>query len=119
MIQCSTCKQGFLSRQRLYRMSTPVVVIGYILLVPSILGIALTVIVHGVLILMSLFGSAGGAAAQSPDVAAAGGVLTPFFLLGAAFFIVMFFVAGLIGWLLVMRKNVLKCGYCGISLDAS
>ena len=119
MIRCSTCKQGFLSRQRLYRMSTPVVVIGYILLVPSILGIALTVVVHGVLVLMSLFGSAGGAAVQDPNAAAAGGVLTPFFLLSAACYVVVFFVAGLIGWILVMQKTVLKCGHCGLSLDAS
>jgi hypothetical protein len=118
-IQCSTCKQGILTRQRLYRLSTPVVVIGYILLVPSILGIALTVIVHGFLILMSLGSSAAGVADQDPKIAASNSVLTAISVLSAAFFVVMFFVAGLIGWLLVMRRTVLKCGHCGIALDAS
>ena len=36
---CSTCHIGHLIKCKQYRMSTPVVIIGYILLVPSILGI--------------------------------------------------------------------------------
>lgn len=30
-----------------------------------------------------------------------------------------FFIFGLLGWLLVMKKRVLKCDYCGAVVNAS
>lgn len=38
-VPCQICGQGIMTRKRVFRMSTPVVVIGFVLLVPSILGI--------------------------------------------------------------------------------
>lgn len=46
-IKCKTCEGGSLIRRKKYRMSGAVVVIGYILLIPSILGILLSVLMFG------------------------------------------------------------------------
>ena len=43
-------------------------------------------------------------------------------VLGNAFFIgwgVAFFVSGLLGWLLLMKKRVLQCDVCGAVVNAS
>lgn len=43
-------------------------------------------------------------------------------VLGGGFSLAMgigFFVSGLLGWLLVMKKRVLKCDYCGAVVNAS
>lgn len=50
---CQACGSYPLYRRRVYRMSGPVVVIGYILLIPSILGILL----NGLLLLSPVLGS--------------------------------------------------------------
>src|SRR5438105_697528 len=42
-IKCKTCDTGTLTRRAVYRMSSVVVFIGYIVLVPSILGMILGV----------------------------------------------------------------------------
>jgi len=84
---CPICSQPALVRRQKYRMSFPVVLIGYILLLPTILGILL-----GVLILMTgwTFGGFIG------------------FL-----FIITSFVSGLLGSMLIMKKSVLQCSRCG------
>ena len=51
---CPTCRQGILTKRTTYRMSMPVVVIGYLLLVPSIFGIF-----FGVLGILATGGAAG------------------------------------------------------------
>lgn len=42
---CGVCKAGFLVRKSTYRMSSMVVLIGYILLVPSLIGIAISLLI--------------------------------------------------------------------------
>jgi hypothetical protein len=39
-VRCKTCDQGVLTLQKVHRMSGPAVTIGYLLLIPSLLGIA-------------------------------------------------------------------------------
>lgn len=70
---CSTCRSGFLRRDRLYRMTPPVVIIGYILLVPSVLGILLCIAVFIVPAIVG-FVSSGAAAASGNNQAPAVGV---------------------------------------------
>ncbi len=41
-VPCKICDRGVLTRKKIFRMSAPVVVIGFILLIPSILGILLS-----------------------------------------------------------------------------
>jgi GYF domain 2 len=58
-LNCQTCGQGELVRRKTFRMSMPVVVIGYLLLIPSILGI----LFGGVILFTTL--AAGGSTVQS------------------------------------------------------
>ena len=60
-LTCQTCGEGVLIKRKTYRMSVPVVVIGYILLIPCVLGMLL----GGMLLLGS--GSAGTAASAAAD----------------------------------------------------
>ena len=87
-------------------MSGAVVAIGYIFLVPSILGI-----------LFSFFMliSAGLTGSSTSDGHAAATVVGTV----AIFFGVLSFVGGLLGWLLVMKKQVLQCTHCGAVIAAS
>ena len=156
--------QGQLVRRKRFRMSAPVVAIGFILLIPSILGIIFFV---GVGFL------SGGAATQvsatnkqqardeltqasvpedeietilnsqpltqdqiqalTPDQKRAtddAAIKLSAGQVGAGFagtlvggtslcMAVSFFVSGLLGWLLVMRKRVLQCQHCGAVVAAS
>lgn len=96
-IRCKVCEQGVLTSKRVFRMSTPVVVIGYIFLIPSFLGIALALIF------------------VSSSATSRSGLTGAFAIL----FGIGCFVGGLFGWLLVMKKRVLRCSVCGATLDAS
>ncbi|MDD3814397.1 MAG: hypothetical protein PHZ02_07100 [Desulfocapsaceae bacterium] len=72
--------------------------IGFIIVIPSILGM----VVSGITFLeISFKGSAGGAMAI--------GMIIFFFCLSA--------VSGLLGWILLMKKKVFKCSRCGYILD--
>lgn len=60
-LSCQTCGQGVLVKRKRYRMSVPVVLIGYILLVPCVLGM-----LFGVLMLFAS-GSAGSAVSTAAE----------------------------------------------------
>lgn len=151
-------------RRKTYRMSIPVVIIGYIFLVPSVLGM-----LFGILMLVSSFGAGASAASEvdksvraelvansipapviekimankpidhamlvqftpqqqeaiksSSTQQAAGkvgaGVGTAAAMGFSVILIVMFFVGGLVGWLLVMKKKILQCDHCSAVVAAS
>ncbi len=82
-------------------MSSPVVAIGYIILVPSVLFIIVCV--------MSIFRVSKFI--ESDSSAMVSGILV-FFALAA-------FVGGLLGWLLIMKKKVLICTHCSAVVPAS
>ena len=63
VLSCQTCGQGALVKRKKYRMSVPVVLIGYILLIPCVLGM-----LFGVLMLFAT-GSAGTAVSAAADKA--------------------------------------------------
>jgi len=84
-------------------MSGPVVAIGFILLIPPVLG----------MIFCGLMFLGVTATSKTPDNATilAGGLSLGF---GIACF-----VSGLLGWLLIMKKRVLQCAVCGAVIGAS
>ena len=100
---CRVCQQpGSLEIRKIHRFSTPVVVIGWLILIPTFLGMSCGTI--------GLVG-AGGMAAQSaqsggPTVGAYAGGLSLFVLISS-------FMGGLLGYLLIMKKKVITCGRCG------
>lgn len=109
---CKICDCGTLTHRKIHRLSGPAVVIGYILLIPPILGIAACVI----LLIVILFAGAAGVAHGSvfESLSAAGLGVIALVVIG-----VFCFVSGLVGWLLVMKKNVLQCDICGAVVNAS
>src|SRR5437762_325492 len=58
---CRTCGQGTLVKRKIFRMSGPVVVIGFILLIPSVLGM-----LFGILMLFAT-GAAGTQTSASTE----------------------------------------------------
>lgn len=94
-------------KKKVYRMSGPVVAIGFIFLIPSIIGIIFSAVMFfGVI--------AGGNAADSFSQTAVGIGAGMAVLFGIASS-----VGGLVGWLLVMKKSVLQCSFCGAVVNAS
>ncbi len=161
---CRTCGQGALITRKTFRMSGPVVVIGFILLIPSVLGMLIGILmlfltgaastqtsmsserdIRARLVAQDIPESIIGEVFASKPVGNAelmslnsqqqsaihdaqlsvsaqkvgGGVAT--FIAGGfcMFIIVASFVAGLLGWLLIMRKRILQCARCGAVVPAS
>ena len=101
-VLCKVCDKGNLLARKKYRMSGPVVAIGYLLLVPSVFGIIISLII---------IGNSSTAGTHSHMSA---------FLAGfALLFGIGSFIGGLLGWLLVMKKNILQCHQCGAVVNAS
>ncbi|MEI6806855.1 MAG: LysM peptidoglycan-binding domain-containing protein [Myxococcaceae bacterium] len=106
-VTCRTCGQGKLQRIEKHRLSEPVVIIGYILLIPCFAGM----LFGSFTLIVSLFiGASGGAA----------GIVGGVFGAGFSVFISLSsFAGGLLGWLLVMKKTVLQCTHCSSTVAAS
>jgi membrane associated rhomboid family serine protease len=77
------------------------VFVGYLLLVPSVIGILWSI--------ASFIISVGN---EATDVAVLGGGLSIATAIASV-------VGGLVGWLLVMKKRVLQCSVCGAVVNAS
>lgn len=97
---CKVCDSGIMIPMRVYIMSQPVVAIGYIILIPFIM------IMFGVVVtfLMSLKG--GLTTGYSITV----------YTYGTLF--ALTFVGSLLGWLLIMKKKILRCNKCGAIVNA-
>ena len=104
-IACKVCDKGLLVRKKKYRLSGPVVFIGYILLIPSVLGVIVSLVAFVNISLLVPQANADAAAGL------AGGFII--------FIGVAFFVSGLLGWLLVMKKQILQCNVCGAVVNAA
>lgn len=117
--RCNTCGAGSLIRKKKYRMSGPVVVIGYILILPSILGILISVFIF--LAALAAGGSTAANAAASANASSAAGVAVGTAIGGgiALFLGLASLVGGLLGWLLIMKKRVLECNVCSATVSAS
>jgi hypothetical protein len=85
-------------------MSSPVVAIGFLLLIPSLAGIRLAAFPFFIALMKAMEGNGLGATV--------GGWMS----LAIA---VPSFIGGLLGWLLIMRKRILMCSACGATVTAS
>jgi drug/metabolite transporter (DMT)-like permease len=97
---CKVCERGSLVQQKVFRMSGPVVAIGFFLLVPSVIGMLLCA-----LALVQIVDQPDNASGSAAGIVIAIGIAC--------------FVSGLLGWLLVMRKRILQCPVCGAVVNAS
>lgn len=101
-VACKVCDRGTLVSRKKRRMSGPVVFIGFILLIPSV---ASTILFSAVALECILGTKPGGGSGIAFGVAAGLALAS--------------FVGGLLGWLLVMKKNVLQCTHCSAVVNAS
>jgi hypothetical protein len=98
-IDCTACKlQGGMERRRVNRFPIFIRMIGWIIATPSAVGMAV-----GIFVVFTNGG--GGFGSDTMGLFVGGG----FFMLSA--------VGGLVGWLLLMRKNAWVCSRCGYLMD--
>ncbi len=109
-LNCSACNsQRSMNATKVRRLSRIVVVIGWILTIPSVLGLLLAVLVFigGIYFTSSTFDNFGE---TFP--------LIDLLIYGSSFYIgISSLVGGLIGYLLIMKKKVFKCSMCGFIID--
>jgi hypothetical protein len=103
---CRICGQGSLIDKKIFRMSGPVVFIGYVFLVPSVVGLLFWfgMFLINAWAISSVHGASGAAFISGGIIIFFGGVCL---------------VSGLAGWLLVMKKRVLQCSVCNAVVNAS
>jgi hypothetical protein len=107
---CKICDRGTLVPRKIRRLSGPAVAIGYILLIPSILGLVFCAILLIGILLVGITAAHGSSLATA--LAGSGSIAIVLIGIGC-------FVGGLLGWLLVMKKHVLLCDNCGAVVDAA
>ena len=111
---CKVCDSGNMIPSRLYRLSGPAVTIGWILLVCS--G-ALALCEVGFLGLVSLPAALEESRRNGVRPVAGLSWWLGEVAMFAACSAVIWFVGGLLGWLLIMQKNVLLCTRCRATVD--
>lgn len=103
-VDCAACKlDGGMEAARLPRFSWFIRFIGGIIAIPSILGMIFAV--------MIFFTGSSGMFGQGSGNGMAIGMSLFVFCISA--------VSGLVGWLLLMKKNVFQCTRCGYILNRS
>jgi hypothetical protein len=163
-IPCKTCDAGYLQRKSVHRMSSIVVLIGYIMVIPSVLGMAFGLFCLIVSLSATSDTTSGirdkakgemtkagvpsniiqmvmdGKIVQDADKrgltqgqlvaiesaridlsagmagAGIGGAMASGF---SIFIIISSLIGGLLGYLLIMKKEILKCTNCGVVMAAS
>jgi hypothetical protein len=99
-VHCKVCDAGTLRQREVYRKSGSVVDLGYVLLAPSIPSVVICTLGYVTL-------HAGGSGATSAGVPE--GV---FLLLGVAAIVI-----GVVGWLLIQKKQILVCNVCSAVVE--
>jgi hypothetical protein len=105
LVKCKVCDTGMLERKEVYRMSTFVVLVGWICLAPAILGMGISLFALLAVIVRA------GSSADSPPVVVG--------MSWAVLALIASLVSGLLGWLLTMKKRILQCDHCGAVIPAS
>jgi hypothetical protein len=114
LLDCAACKTGeSMTATSVHRFSQIVQIIGGLLLIPSFLGMAFSLL--GFLSSITMLESRHQAAtiAEYNAQSAAMGVGIVFF----GFFGVVSLVGGLLGWLLLQKRKVWKCMRCNSIID--
>ena len=99
-VRCKVCDAGTLRQRQVYRKSGSVVDLGYVMLAPSIPSVVICTVGYVTL-------HAGGSGVTSTGVSEGA-----FLLLGVAAF-----VSGVIGRLLIMKKQIMVCSVCSAVVE--
>ncbi len=115
LLDCNACKsEKSMKAAKIPRFTTILRIIGYIIVIPSVLGVLFAVL---------MFFSTGSATSEvmstvQTDAEATGAAIGATIGFGMSAFIgAISLVGGLIGWLLLMKRKVFKCISCGYILD--
>lgn len=114
-LDCSACKTpSIMTARNLPRFSSILRFIGFLLVVPSFLGIAAGVL----MILTSFLGTAASISSTSNSSAQGGAVLGMIIGMATGLSVALLaLVSGAAGWVLLLDRNVWKCERCGYFLD--
>jgi hypothetical protein len=113
-LDCSACRTaGSMAASRVSRFSEIVRVIGFILVIPSVVGM----VIAGFLLVGFIAGTAGSPVPQSEAELAGRTIGSLVAVVVIAAIGVGSLVSGLLGWLLLLKRKVFKCGRCGFILD--
>ena len=113
-LDCNACKTAVsMNPTKIGRFSSVVRTIGVVLLIPSFLGIG-----FAGLMFLSLIMTTSSTPAATSDAAAAGQAVG----FGLVFVVIVIvgigsLIGGLLGWLLLLNRNVYKCMRCGFIID--
>lgn len=114
-INCKACnEEKSMSPSKVSKMSPTVVVIGWLLAIPSIIGVLFSTMLFFASI------SAGGEVSSqaASDAERTGAAIGTGLGIGFSIFMGIFsLIGGLIGYLLIMKKKVFKCALCGSITD--
>ncbi|GAB4261829.1 MAG: hypothetical protein Kow0092_11650 [Deferrisomatales bacterium] len=111
-LPCRACG-GTMERDRLARFPWIVRLIGYLILLPSLLGVAMGLL-FALTTCQAALEASRQAATDAPTAAALGAAAGQG--LAAAVWIPSL-VGGLLGWLLLLRRRVWRCTRCGHVID--
>ena len=114
-LDCSACKsKASMKATEIPRFNTILRVIGFIIVIPSILGI----IIAFLLFFSSISATFKVMSLTQSDTVTAGTAIGTSIGVGFSIFIgCSSLVGGIIGWLMLMKKKVYKCINCGFILD--
>ena len=112
-LNCQACgSQHTMHPTQVSKMSPVVIVIGWLIAIPSILG----VLFAGLILLAGVVGA--GSVDPATEGAAAGAGAALVFSGGTAACVgISSLLSGLVGYLLIMKKKVWKCSACGYHID--
>ena len=96
---CKTCDTGTMVQRQAYRLGGVVAAMGYVLLIPAVLGVTLG-------IYMFVDTNTGAPRSGDVNVAALGAGCAGIIILGSV-------VGGLLGFVLIRKKTIQKCDHCG------
>jgi hypothetical protein len=109
-ITCKVCDRGTLARKNPYRLARGPVFIGYLLLIPSAIGLCIAICFAFLILTVSSDPS------HNPEARAIVGTVGIGVVAAGAIATV---IGSLLGELLIMKKRVLQCSTCGATISAS
>ena len=114
-LDCSACKsKTSMKATKIPRFNTILRIIGFIIVIPSVLGIIIAIF----LFISTISATSEVMSTTQSNARAAGAAIGATIGFGFSIFIgCSSLVGGIVGWLLLMQKKVYKCFNCGFILD--
>jgi hypothetical protein len=114
-LNCNACNsEGSMMPVKVRRLNGIVVVIGYLIVIPSVIGM----LIGGVMFVASIFTGTEVVGQSVTDAEMAGAMAGTTIGIGLSLFVtISSLIGGIIGYLLIIKKKVYKCLKCGFILD--